>query len=178
MSILQRIVEVKKREVDCLRKSMPLEELKERISRLPGCRDFKTAITSGTRSIIAEVKKHSPSKGSMNEVIDPMQIAMLYERNGASAISVLTDHEFFHGSAKYLMDVRKAVTVPVLRKDFLIDAYQIYETRLMEADAVLSDPLGIRIRMWLTVSRSRYFVRSMPSWCAITYVASSVDIGP
>jgi indole-3-glycerol phosphate synthase len=137
MNILDRIVAVKKREVEILREAMPLGELQDRVRGLSIGPDFKKGIESGECSIIAEVKKHSPSKGSLREGIDPCEVAILYEKNGASAISVLTDREYFHGSPEYLRDIKKAVHVPVLRKDFMIDLYQIYETKLMGADALL-----------------------------------------
>ncbi|MCG6535983.1 MAG: indole-3-glycerol phosphate synthase TrpC [Syntrophales bacterium LBB04] len=137
MDILDRIVLAKQREVERLRESMSLEELQDRVKGLSNGLDFKKAIESGECSVIAEVKKHSPSKGSLREDIEPSELAILYENNGAVAISVLTDREFFHGSPEYLMDIKKSVQIPVLRKDFLIDLYQIYEAKLMGADALL-----------------------------------------
>ena len=135
--MLDKIIAVKEREIEVLKEAMPLIELKERVKDLPECSDFRSAIGSGECSIVAEVKRHSPSKGSLKEDIDPGSVAVLYERNGAAAISVLTDQEFFHGSSQTLTSVKEAVRIPVLRKDFLIDPYQVYESKLMGADAVL-----------------------------------------
>lgn len=137
MNILEKIVAVKKTEVRYLKNRTSLEDLRDRVKGLPAGVDFRKAIRSGNCAIIAEVKKHSPSKGSLRENIDPAQVALLYEKSGASAISVLTDREFFHGSSAHLLDIKKVLGIPILRKDFLIDPYQIYETKLMEADAVL-----------------------------------------
>ncbi|MFB0505568.1 MAG: indole-3-glycerol phosphate synthase TrpC, partial [Thermodesulfobacteriota bacterium] len=88
-------------------------------------------------SIIAEVKRHSPSKGRIRQDFDPLQIAILYQENGAAAVSVLTDKEFFEGDRTYLSGIRKVVDLPLLRKDFIIDPYQIYETRILGGDALL-----------------------------------------
>ncbi len=137
MNILDKIVAVKKKEVHRQQESISLAELQERVQGLPRGRDFKKAISSGDSAIIAEVKKHSPSAGSIREDLDHCALALAYEKNGAAAISVLTDREFFHGSTAYLREIKKALGIPVLRKDFLIDPYQIYETKLMGADAVL-----------------------------------------
>lgn len=139
MGILQDIVEVKKREVDRLKQRTPFRELLQQVknSVASAGRDFRQAIRSGPCAIIAEVKKHSPSKGSLREDIDPGEVAVRYEKSGAAAISVLTDREFFHGSPDYLVAIKQMVTIPVLRKDFIIDPYQIYETKLLGADALL-----------------------------------------
>jgi indole-3-glycerol phosphate synthase len=137
MDMLDKIIEVKRKEIEQLKKILPQAELQERAKNLWDTLDFKKAIDSRECAIIAEVKKHSPSKGSLREDADPCAVAALYEKNGAAAISVLTDRLFFHGSPEYLIDIKKIVQIPVLRKDFVIDAYQIYETRLMGADALL-----------------------------------------
>lgn len=100
-------------------------------------RDFAGALRQAKVALIAEVKKASPSKGVLIENFDPVKIAKTYAENGASAISVLTDKPFFQGDLKYLYDVREAVSVPVLRKDFIIDPYQIYAGRASGADAIL-----------------------------------------
>ncbi|HLA05286.1 MAG TPA: indole-3-glycerol phosphate synthase TrpC, partial [Syntrophales bacterium] len=99
-----------------------------------------------------EVKKHSPSSGSLKENADPRAVALLYEKYGAAAVSVLTDRVFFHGAPEYLIDIKKTVRIPVLRKDFIIDTYQIYETRLMGADALLL------ISRLLSVDKLREFI--------------------
>ena len=139
MGILQDIVEAKKKELACLKQTTPLSLLQRQVKDLPASagRDFRKALNSGPCAIIAEVKKHSPSKGSLREDIDPVALAVVYEKSGAAAISVLTEREFFHGSPEYLVEIRKRVSIPVLRKDFIIDPYQIYETKLLGADALL-----------------------------------------
>lgn len=105
-------------------------------SRLP-VRDFAGALQKPTVALIAEVKKASPSKGVLIEDFDPLAIGQLYDQHGASAISVLTDEAFFMGHIDHLQTVRKNVSIPVLRKDFVIHAYQVYEARAYGADAVL-----------------------------------------
>jgi len=135
--ILNRIVEVKRREVDYLKESTSLEALKKAVRDLPSPRDFRKAIKGPECSIIAEVKKSSPSKGRIREDFDPLKIASIYETNGAAAISVLTDEDFFEGKRSYLSEIKETVSLPILRKDFIIDPYQIYETRIIGGDAVL-----------------------------------------
>lgn len=137
MDIFGEIIGVKKAEIAELKGSMPFGELRERVGDLPDCTDFRKAVERPACAIIAEMKKHSPSKGSLREDADPCAVAGIYEKNGAAAISVLTDRKFFHGSPEFLRDIKKTVQIPVLRKDFIIDPYQIYETRLMSADALL-----------------------------------------
>jgi indole-3-glycerol phosphate synthase len=105
--------------------------------QMPPARDFVAALHKSTVALIAEVKKASPSKGILIEDFDPVAIGKTYADNGAAAISVLTDEQFFQGHLDYMRAVRAAVNVPVLRKDFVIDAYQVYEARAAEADAVL-----------------------------------------
>lgn len=135
--ILDRIVEVKRREVDSLKESTSLEALQKAVRYLPSPRDFRKAISGRDCSIIAEVKRSSPSKGRIREDFDHIEIASLYEENGAAAISVLTDEEFFEGKNSYLSEIKETVSLPLLRKDFIIDPYQIYETRIIGGDAVL-----------------------------------------
>src|SRR3972149_6293929 len=136
-NILDRIVQTKREEIDRLKQAMPFGELQSRIKDIPECLDLRKAIDGNHCAIIAEVKKHSPSSGSLREDADPCAFALLYEKYGAAAVSVLTDRVFFHGAPEYLVDIKKAVRIPVLRKDFIIDIYQIYESRLMGADALL-----------------------------------------
>jgi indole-3-glycerol phosphate synthase len=112
-------------------------DLKVRAHQMPPARDFVAALHKSTVALIAEVKKTSPSKGVLIEDFDPIAIGKTYAENGASAISVLTDEQFFQGHLDYMRFVRAAVNVPVLRKDFVIDPYQVYEARAAEADAVL-----------------------------------------
>ncbi len=137
MGFLEKIIEVKREEVARLKQRVPLEELQSLVKGRPAGLDFRRAITSGACSIIAEVKKHSPSKGSLREDLEPGVVASLYESNGAAAISVLTDREFFHGAPDYLTAIKETARIPVLRKDFIIDPYQIYESKLLGADALL-----------------------------------------
>jgi indole-3-glycerol phosphate synthase len=137
LMILDRIIKVKRREVDYLKKSTSLETLKKALRNLPPPRDFRKAISGPECSIIAEVKKSSPSKGRIREDFDPLKIAPIYEANGATAISVLTDEEFFEGKNSYLTEIKETVSLPLLRKEFIIDPYQIYETRIIGGDAVL-----------------------------------------
>ncbi len=137
--ILEEIVWQKEVEVDQMRERVPLAELLSRVKVAPAPRDFKEALRSGkTRpALIAEVKKASPSKGVIREDFDPVAIAKSYSQGGASAISVLTDKKFFQGSWDNLAQVRAAVELPVLCKDFIIYPYQIYLARTYGADAVL-----------------------------------------
>ncbi len=135
--ILERIVEAKRKEVASLKEVRPLSRFEGALRDLPPPRDFRGAISRLPCSIIAEVKKRSPSKGRIREDFDPFKIAALYQENGAAAVSVLTDEEFFEGSRTYLSGIRKIVDLPLLRKDFIIDPYQIYETRILGGDALL-----------------------------------------
>jgi indole-3-glycerol phosphate synthase len=138
--ILDTIVSHKKEEVFASICARPLSILKELIQAQPAPRGFAEALTRdrGTQAaIIAEVKKASPSKGVIREQFDPVAIALDYEQHGAAAISVLTERRFFQGSPEYLTAIKKHTTIPVLRKDFLFDVYQIYEARALGADALL-----------------------------------------
>jgi indole-3-glycerol phosphate synthase len=135
--ILDQIVAAKRQEVASLKKTTPLARLQEKVGDLPPARDFQGAISRGSCAIIAEVKRSSPSKGRIREDFDPVQIARIYQEHGAQAVSVLTDAQFFEGNGAYVAAIKKAVTLPVLRKDFVIDPYQIYETRILGADALL-----------------------------------------
>ena len=136
--ILDTIVAHKWIELEDDKQRLPLDTLKRKIWDLPPTRDFRAALSTPTCiHLIAEVKKKSPSKGIIREDFDPVGIARTYAENGASAISVLTDREFFAGELAYLSAIREAVTLPLLRKDFTIDPYHIYQARLAGADAVL-----------------------------------------
>lgn len=135
--ILKRIVEAKRKEVASLKEMTPLAQLENAIGNLLPVRDFRGAISNARCSIIAEVKRSSPSKGRIREEFDPVQIATLYQDNGAQAVSVLTDEAFFDGKGAYLSGIKKSVYLPLLRKDFIIDSYQIYETRFLGGDALL-----------------------------------------
>ena len=135
--ILEKIVKAKEDEVARLRRVRPLQELKHAIVDLPSPRNFSEAISGGDCAIIAEIKRRSPSKGTLREDFDPARIALIYEDNGAAAVSVLTDRPFFGGADTHLADINKSIRLPLLRKDFIIDLYQIYETRYLQADAIL-----------------------------------------
>lgn len=139
--ILERIVAVKREEVAAARQQRDLASLRRDAESLGGGRDFAGAlrakIGAGHAAVIAEAKKASPSKGVLREHFAPAEIAASYAAGGAACLSVLTDAMFFQGSAAYLGQARAACTLPALRKDFLIDAYQVFEARAMGADAVL-----------------------------------------
>jgi indole-3-glycerol phosphate synthase len=139
MTYLTRILEQKSLEVSELRKSRPDRRYFELQHELHPARDFYTGIKSAPEGIrlIAEIKKASPSRGVLVEDFRPLHLAQRYAEIGAAAFSVLTDRKFFQGSPDYLMEVRSRFPLPVLRKDFIIDESQIYETRLMGADAAL-----------------------------------------
>ncbi|WP_114814091.1 indole-3-glycerol phosphate synthase TrpC [Paraburkholderia kururiensis] len=138
--ILQRIIAVKHEEVRAAQESAPLEELRLAASARD-LRDFVGAIRAkhetGLAAVIAEVKKASPSKGVLREHFVPADIARSYAAHGAACLSVLTDVQFFQGSAAYLEEARAACNLPVLRKDFIVDPYQVLEARAMGADAIL-----------------------------------------
>jgi len=135
--ILTRIVENKKEEVARQRRILPSEELRRMLADRPPTRDFAAALQGPGCAVIAEVKRSSPSKGLIREDFDPVEIAGLYAKNGASAVSILTERKFFGGETAYVPRIRKAVNLPLLRKDFIIDAYQVSETRVLGADALL-----------------------------------------
>ncbi len=136
--ILDTIVAHKRVELKQEQQQIPLSVLKDRIRDLPPTRDFRSSLSTPNHvNLIAEVKKKSPSKGIIREDFDPVTIAETYAANGASAISVLTDREFFCGELGYLCAIRKAVDLPLLRKDFTIDPYHIYQARVAGTDAIL-----------------------------------------
>jgi indole-3-glycerol phosphate synthase len=135
--ILRKIVENKREELARQKEILPLEELRQMLADKPPTRDFEGALRSPGCAVIAEVKRSSPSKGRIREDFDPVGIAGIYEDHGASAISVLTERKFFEGNAAYVPQIRRAVGMPLLRKDFIIDPYQVSETRVLGADALL-----------------------------------------
>ncbi len=137
-TILDRIVETKRREIEAARARLPEAELERRLADAPPTRGFAAALrVPGEVRVIAEVKKASPSAGVIRADFDPVAIARTYERHGAACISVLTDAPYFQGSLDYLRAVRQAVGCPLLRKDFVLDRYQLLEARLAGADAAL-----------------------------------------
>jgi indole-3-glycerol phosphate synthase len=139
--ILQKILEVKKLEVARAVAKKPYAEVRAEAEVMPKPRDFvgaiRAKIAAGTPAVIAEIKKASPSKGVIRENFDPAAIARSYEQHGAACLSVLTDVQFFQGAKQHLVDARAACRIPVLRKDFMIDPYQICRARTMGADAIL-----------------------------------------
>lgn len=137
-TILDRIVATKRQEIDRQRAEVYERELTTRLKDAPPLRDFRAALERGPGvGIIAEVKKASPSAGVIRADFDPVAIAHIYAENGANAISVLTDAPFFQGRLEYLSAIRQAVAPPVLRKDFILDRYQVLQARVAGADAVL-----------------------------------------
>jgi indole-3-glycerol phosphate synthase len=139
--ILNRILAVKREEVDAGRRVRPLATLRAEAERETPARDFVGAIrekiAAGRAAVIAEIKKASPSKGVIREDFRPAEIAGQYERGGAACLSVLTDRQFFQGAPGYLQAARAACALPTLRKDFLVDPWQVFEARAMGADAIL-----------------------------------------
>lgn len=139
-NILDEIISHKRKELEQQKKLVAIEQLKEQIKNLPKCRNFHKAVTKKNNrgiNVIAEVKKASPSAGIIRKDFQPVGIAKIYEQCGADAISVLTDEKYFQGKLEYLTQIKNAVSLPVLRKDFIIDEYQIYEARAAGADAIL-----------------------------------------
>lgn len=136
--ILDDIYKHKLQEVAESKKRVGLSRLEEALSGLAPPKDFEAALRGGEgMKLIAEIKAASPSLGVLREGLDPVSLALEYQEAGASAISILTDERFFHGSLSHLEKVRKVVSLPLLRKDFIIDSYQLYEARVSGADAVL-----------------------------------------
>jgi len=142
--ILRRIVAVKHEELALLRRQRSLASLREEAEsaeRRADLRDFEAALRSqiaaGRSAVIAEIKKASPSKGVLRANFEPAAIAQSYARHGAACLSVLTDAQFFQGSVAYLQQARAACALPVLRKDFMVDEYQVFEARAMGADCIL-----------------------------------------
>ncbi len=154
-NILEKIVWRKEQEVARLREKMPLAELQRQMLSAPPPKDFLAALCRSDRTpaLIAEVKKASPSKGVIREDFDPVAIAQAYEAGGATCLSVLTDSQFFQGSFDYLAQIRAAVDLPLLCKEFIIYPYQMYLARLKGADAVLL------IAAILSDADLRYFTR-------------------
>lgn len=137
-TILDEIIENKLIEVEQSEKELPLEQLIEKLGQAPPVRDFYKALKpEGNLRIIAEIKRASPSKGIISKNFDPVLIAKGYAQAGASALSVLTDEKYFKGSLSYLRQIRETVDTPLLRKDFIMKPYQVYEARLYGADALL-----------------------------------------
>jgi indole-3-glycerol phosphate synthase len=139
-NILDQIIADKRIEVEARKAQLTLEQLKERIHSLPRCRNFYRAVTKSNPrglNVIAEVKKASPSASVIRADFDPVAIAQTYEKCGADAISVLTDEKYFQGRLEYVTQAKQMVALPILRKDFIIDVWQVYESRAAGADAIL-----------------------------------------
>lgn len=139
--ILKKILHRKREEIRERCAKVSLQELRARIESSPPARGFvkaiETTIKQGRPAVIAEIKKASPSKGVIRESFDPVAIAKSYTKGGATCLSVLTDMDFFQGSDAYLQQARAACSLPVIRKDFIIDPYQVYEARTIGADCIL-----------------------------------------
>lgn len=138
MSILRKIISAKKKEVEAAKKLWPMDKILAALVSAPPTRNFKAALRrKDGLALIAEIKRASPSKGLIAKTWNPVRLAETYAEAGASAISVVTDEKFFKGDLKSIVEIKKTCPLPVLRKDFIIDPYQMYESRLAKADAVL-----------------------------------------
>ena len=136
--ILSRIIEEKRREVEDSKQKKPLEVMAKEAKAICVRSSFKKSISRPHHiNLIAEIKKASPSKGILRGDFNPVKIGITYQANGASAISVLTDERFFEGHIEYIKTVKESVSIPVLRKDFILDEYQVYESVVAGADAIL-----------------------------------------
>jgi indole-3-glycerol phosphate synthase len=140
-NILDTIIKTKFEEIKASQKIQSLDQLKDEVRDLSQPRGFikaiETQLSKNKAAVIAEIKKASPSKGVIREHFNPKEIAISYEKGGATCLSVLTDQQYFLGHANYLKEARAACSLPVLRKDFMVDSYQIYEARAMGADCIL-----------------------------------------
>ena len=137
MTILDRILEVKRAEIAAAKQRLASGSVEARARAMPPARDFAGALRSKKPAVIAEIKKASPSRGVLRAAFHPAAIARSYEKAGAACLSVLTDREFFQGSNDDLQAARAACSLPVLRKDFVIDPYQVFESRALGADCIL-----------------------------------------
>jgi indole-3-glycerol phosphate synthase len=153
--ILAKIIATKHQEITIALSAQRIEQLQSRINLQTPTRGFARAITEKINrqqsAVIAEIKKASPSKGVLREDFNPAQIAKSYESGGAACLSVLTDVQYFQGSADYLKQARAACSLPVIRKDFIIDEYQVFEARAMGADAILLIAAALSVEKMLAL---------------------------
>lgn len=156
-SRLQEILDYKKREVEEKKLTLPFEDVIERAWQAPATSDFEQALKSAEGiACIAEIKKASPSKGIITKDFVPTKIAREYKEGGASALSVLTDEKYFQGKAEYILAAKTASVLPILRKDFIVDEYQIYESKAIGADAILLIVAGlsnVQLRSYLSTAK-------------------------
>lgn len=171
--ILDDILENKRREVAERVKREPIERVAQRAALAPKARDFKAALRQPGVSIVAEIKRQSPAKGALKLDMDAPTMAATYAQAGASCLSVLTDEKYFKGSDADLVAVRQRVQVPVLRKDFVVSPYQVYEARALGADAVLLIVLALRPAEILEMSRLAHAV----GMAALVEVHSEEELG-
>jgi GNAT superfamily N-acetyltransferase len=143
-TVLDRILEARRAEVDHRKRVLPETALKYGVKAAPPGRDFAAALSRDALNVIAELKPASPSRGIIREPFDPPALAKSLEAAGAAALSVLTEGEFFRGSLKNLRDARKSIQLPVLRKDFIFDTWQVWETRANDADSFLLIAAALR----------------------------------
>lgn len=136
-TVLDKINADKRDHVAAKKAQTPLKDLQAQCKDLPATRGFIKSLRGSSPALIAEVKKASPSKGIIRENFNAVDIAKIYEANGAACLSVLTDEKYFQGHDDYLREIRAAVNLPLLRKDFMIDPYQVYEARTLGADCIL-----------------------------------------
>jgi len=140
-NILNKILTTKSKEIFEAKKSVSIEQLKKNIFESSKPRDFVRALkdkhSKKEAGVIAEIKKASPSKGVIRKNFDPVSIALSYEKGGAACLSILTDQDYFQGHPEYIMQVKSNSKLPILRKDFIVDPYQIYESRALGADCIL-----------------------------------------
>lgn len=135
--ILSGIIANKRFEIDFQKQSIPMEQIQENLPEARSKRSMKAALLNSSSGIIAEFKRKSPSKGWINPTASVDEITLSYERNGASALSILTDEKFFGGTLRDIRNVRTQIHIPILRKDFIIDEYQLYQSKIIGADAIL-----------------------------------------
>lgn len=136
--VLKEIVQKKKERILLAKQNFSIEELQLKVKELAPTRSFSESITKPRQiSLIAEIKKASPSRGIIREIFNPQEIAKIYEGAGVQAVSILTEEDYFLGSPSYINEVKSIVSLPILRKDFILEPYQVYESRFLGADAIL-----------------------------------------